>query len=135
MTVQKQGCTEVLSYSKHWPCLFPQHGLGKKHLRPIVLQTWQQTIVTEFPGDFARGLFHSDGYRGINRVRARLPGGDRWYEYQQYIFTNESQDILRLCTKALDQLGVDWRHSKRNAISVSRHQAVARLDEFVGPKY
>ena len=22
----KVGCTEVASYSKHWPCLFPQHG-------------------------------------------------------------------------------------------------------------
>ena len=28
---------EVSSYSKAWPCLFPQHGPGKKHLRRIVL--------------------------------------------------------------------------------------------------
>ena len=28
------GCTQVGSYSKHWPCLFPQHGPGLKHLRP-----------------------------------------------------------------------------------------------------
>jgi hypothetical protein len=27
----KIGCTEVASYSKHWPCLFPQHGPGRKH--------------------------------------------------------------------------------------------------------
>ncbi|GAA0392349.1 hypothetical protein GCM10009530_49560 [Microbispora corallina] len=38
--LQKQGCTEVNSYSKHWPCLFPQHGPGKKHERAIVLADW-----------------------------------------------------------------------------------------------
>jgi hypothetical protein len=33
--------TEVSMYWNHWPCLFPQHGRGKKHLRPIVLAPWQ----------------------------------------------------------------------------------------------
>ena len=75
-TQQKVGCVEVLSYSRHWPCLFPQHGPGRKHMRKIELQPWQRTIVAGNPGDFARGLFHSDGYRGINRVRARLAEGD-----------------------------------------------------------
>ena len=28
------NCTEVSLYSNHWPCLFPQHGPGRKHLRP-----------------------------------------------------------------------------------------------------
>jgi hypothetical protein len=35
----------------------------------------------------------------------------------------------------LDQLGFAWRFSKRSVISVARREAVARLDEFVGPKY
>jgi hypothetical protein len=35
----------------------------------------------------------------------------------------------------LDWLGVAWRFSRRNVISVARREAVARLDEFVGPKY
>jgi hypothetical protein len=38
-----------------------------------------------------------------------------------------------LCGEALDQLGVAWRYSRRNSISVARRAAVARLDEFVGP--
>jgi hypothetical protein len=33
-----KNCVEVSMYSKHWPCLFPQHGPGKKHLRPIKLE-------------------------------------------------------------------------------------------------
>jgi hypothetical protein len=126
---------EVICCSRHWPCLFPQHGPGKKHTRKIELQPWQRTIVFNHSGHFVRGLFHSDGYRGINRVRARLADGERWYEYPRYPFTSESRDILRLCGETLDQLGVASRFSRRNAISVARREAVARLDEFVGPKY
>ena len=87
------------------------------------------------PGEFARGLLHSDGYRGLNRVRRTLESGERWYEYPRYLFVNESADILRLCGETLDQLGVEWRFSKPNTISVAKRDAVARLDEFVGPKY
>ena len=135
MTQQKQGCTEVLSTSKHWPCLFPQHGPGRKHTRKIELADWQRDIVDRCPGDFARGLFHSDGYRGVNRVCRRWDGAEHWYEYPRYLFVNNSADILRLCGETLDRLGAEWRFSKPNTISVARKQAVARLDEFVGAKY
>ena len=104
--------TEVKSYSKHWPCLFPQHGPGKKHLRNIELADWQQVIVDRYPGDFVRGLIHSDGYRGTNRVRRVLADGERWYEYPRYLFVNKSLDILGLCGAALDQLEVDWRYAR-----------------------
>jgi hypothetical protein len=134
-TVQKVGCKEVYASSKHWPCLFPQHGPGKKHNRKIELEPWQRAITSQHPGQFARGLFHSDGCRFTNHVLRRLPSGGRWYEYPRYMFTNESADILRLCGETLDQLGVAWRFSRRNTISVARREAVARLDEFVGPKY
>ncbi len=134
-SVHRVGMTEVKSYSKHWPCLFPQHGPGKKHTRKIELAEWQRAIVERYPGDFARGLFHSDGWRGVNRVRGRLASGERWYEYPRYLFVNSSADILQLCGQALDLLGVGWRFSKPTTISVARKEAVARLDEFVGPKY
>jgi hypothetical protein len=134
-TQQRVGCTEVISCSRHWPCLFPQHGPGRKHTRKIELAQWQLVIVKRFPGEFARGLFHSDGWRGTNRVRGRLAGGDRWYEYPRYMFCNESRDILGLCGEVLDDLEVAWRFSRRNTISVARREAVARLDEFVGLKY
>jgi len=76
--------------------------------------------VTEHPGDFARGLFHSDGCRSINRVRRTRAGRDHWYEYPRYLFDNQSTDILRLCGEALDRLGVEWRFSKPTTISVAR---------------
>jgi hypothetical protein len=129
------GMTEVKSTSKHWPCLFPQHGPGRKHTRKIELAEWQQVIVDRYPGDFVRGLIHSDGYRGMNRVRRVFAGSDHWYEYPRYLFVNMSQDILQLCGQALDRLGVEWRFSKPTTISVAKKEAVALLDTFVGPKY
>jgi hypothetical protein len=133
--VSRPGCVEVKSTSTHWPCLFPQHGPGRKHARTIALVPWQQAIVTAYPGSFARGLFHSDGCRVINRVRRPLADGDRWYEYPRYFLANESADILALCGQTLDQLGISWRLARRNVLSVARRESVARLDEFVGPKY
>ena len=35
-------CVDVSMWSKHWPCFFPQHGPGRKHLRPIFLAPWQK---------------------------------------------------------------------------------------------
>jgi hypothetical protein len=133
--VQRSGMTEVKSYSKHWPCLFPQHGPGMKHTRKIELADWQQVIVDRYPGDFVRGLIHSDGCRSMNRVRRRFAGSDHWYEYPRYFFSNKSLDILALCGQALDRLGVEWRYARWDVISVAKRDAVARLDEFVGPKY
>jgi hypothetical protein len=94
----------------------PAAWAGSEALAQIELQPWQLAIVMAYPGRLARGLFHSDGYRGINRVRARLADGDHWYEYSRYLFTNESADILRLFGETQDRLGVAWRFSRPNAI-------------------
>jgi hypothetical protein len=133
--VHQQGCTMVKSTSKHWTCLFPQHGPGRKHTRKIELEQWQSAIVHKYPAEFVRGLFHSDGCRSINRVHRKLANGDRNYAYPRYLFSNKSADILQLCGETLDELEVAWRFSRPDTISVARREAVARLDEFVGPKY
>ena len=133
------ACTYVQSVSKHWPCLFPQHGPGRKHERRIELEPWQEEIVAKHPGDFARGLFHSDGCRSMNRVRRPLKDGDRWYEYPRYLFVNHSVDIHRLCGQALDRLGVAWRFSKPTMISVARRDAwpgwTSSLAPSINPQY
>jgi hypothetical protein len=133
--VQRIGMTQVKCYSKHWPWLFPQHGPGLKHTRSIKLADWQQVIVDRYPGDFVRGLIRSDGYRGMNRVRRVRAGQERWYEYPRYLFSNKSRDILGLCGAALDRIEVEWRFARPDVISVAKKESVARLDEFVGPKY
>ncbi|WP_244236181.1 transcriptional regulator [Micromonospora inaquosa] len=128
--VQKQGCVGVQSYGSHWPCLLPQHGPGKKHERAIVLTDWQRPILEVHPGDFLRGLFHSDGCRTANRVTTR----GRRYVYPRYMFVNESADIMGLCQWGLDLLGIAWRMNRRNSLSVARRDAVVTLDRHVGPK-
>ena len=106
--VRRKGCCEVKLYTKHWPCLFPQHGPGKKHERPIALEPWQQEIVDAHPWEFIRGLIHSDGCR-ITNWTTRLVGGERKrYEYPRYFFTNKSDDIRQLFTDTLDKVGVEW---------------------------
>ncbi len=131
----QQGCTTVASYSEHWPCLFPQHGPGAKHTRKITLDPWQQDIVAQHPREFLRGLFHSDGCRISNNVRRRLPSGDRWYSYPRYFFSNKSLDMLELCGDAMDSLGITWRYSRWDTVSVTKRDAVAAMEEFIGPKY
>lgn len=39
--VRGERCVNVTSCNPSWPCLLPQHGPGKKHLRPIRLEPWQ----------------------------------------------------------------------------------------------
>lgn len=120
----------VAMYSKQWPCLFPQHGPGRKHERPIFLADWQQRIVDDHHEPFLRGLIHSDGCRHINRVWRN----GKAYEYSRYNFTNASADIRALFCASCDALGIPWRRMNARNISVARREAVARLDEFVGPK-
>lgn len=132
---ERDGCTAVTALWKHWPCLFPQHGEGRKHTRRIELEGWQQEIVDAHPREFLCGLFHSDGCRIVNWTRRPVAGRMKRYEYPRYFFDNQSEDILRLCTDALERLGIAWRHPKRNTISVARREAVAALDEFIGPKH
>ncbi|MFD4178762.1 helix-turn-helix domain-containing protein [Streptomyces anulatus] len=136
---QRDNCVEVKSYSKHWTCAFPQHGPGKKHERPIVLEAWQQEIVDAHPWHFLRGLIHSDGCRNMNWTTRIVKGERKRYEYPRYWFTNVSDDIRRLYTDTLDALGITWTHCTRAGkpynISVARRASVALMDAHVGPKY
>jgi hypothetical protein len=62
-------CTRVQCYSKLMPLLFPQHGRGRKHERPIHLVPWQAEITARHPRELVRGLIHSDGSRFVARQR------------------------------------------------------------------
>jgi hypothetical protein len=125
------GAVRIEARWKHWPCLFPQHGVGRKHLRRIELVDWQREIVAKYPERMLRGLFHSDGSRFVNW--ASKADGRRYY-YPRYMFSNESDDIRQILTDALDLLGIAWRRPRRSVIAVSRKEAVGALDGFVGPK-
>lgn len=132
--VQPKGAeraVEISNYWKHWPCLIPQHGPGRKHMRPIVLADWQEPIVRVHVELFLRGLIHSDGTRIIATERKasyvrRAP---------RYAFSNRSEDILGIFRAACEIAGVHCTRASQKQIAVYSKSAVARLDEFVGPKY
>lgn len=116
---------EVYSYSKGWPCLFPQHGPGKKHLRRIALAEWQEELVRRTPRLLLRGLIQSDGCRFINTGRG--------WRYPRYVFSNFSSDIRAIFTSACDLVGLHWTTSG-HVVYVSRKADVDRMDGFIGPR-
>jgi hypothetical protein len=124
--VHGENAAEVASYSKSWPCLFPQHGRGLKHRRSIALKPWQRKIAEKHPHALIRGLIHSDGCRAMNLSNGRY--------YPRYFFDQVSDDIRGIFCSACDQLGIRWRQSRWKTISIARAESVTLLDLFVGPK-
>ncbi|MGI8414572.1 MAG: transcriptional regulator, partial [Solirubrobacteraceae bacterium] len=92
-------------YSKIWPCLFPQHGPGKKHERPIVLAEWQQELIDRCPEQLVHGLIHSDGCRFQNTGRCN-------WSWPRYAFAQTSDDIRDIFCRACDRLGLRWTAAK-----------------------
>ena len=137
--LQRTGCQNIKVYSKHLPCLFPQHGSGKKHERTIALEPWQEVIVNVHPWEFIRGFIHSDGCRITNWTTRLVAGERKRYEYPRYFFANKSDDVRKLFTDALDRVGVEWTTLARGSdpfnVSVARKASVALMDTHVGPKY
>jgi Homeodomain-like domain len=117
---------ELYSYSKHWPCLFPQHGPGRKHEREIALTAWQNRHVARWPSLLLRGLIQSDGCRFQNTGRG--------WSHPRYAFANLSEGIRTIFCEACDLMGLHWTASGEKTIYVSRKADVAELDRFVGPK-
>jgi hypothetical protein len=124
--VSRIGCFEINAYWKHWPCMFPQHGPGPKHLRRIALAQWQQEMVDLHPGRLLRGLIHSDGSRDLNFVNGK--------SYPRYSFSNVSRDIQAIFCETCDELGVHWTKPFWKTVAISKRPDVERRDTFIGAK-
>jgi hypothetical protein len=121
-----EGCRVVSSYAWEWKHLFPQHGAGRKHLRPIRLADWQLQIATEHPFDLLRGLIESDGSRFD-----RIVGGKA---YPAYEFTNESADIRGIFCSVARAVGLRLTTPRSDVVAVARREHVATLDLSVPSK-
>jgi len=115
----------LYAFFKHWTCLLPQHGPGKKHDRPIVLEPWQRELVEQAPWSFLRGCIRSDGCVFVNRTGK--------YAYESYDFRNLSRDILTLFASVCAHVGVECRLYPRR-VRVYRRASVALMLEHVGRK-
>jgi hypothetical protein len=132
----KENLVRVVASTPLWPRIFPQHGPGRKHMRRIELVDWQIDVTHAYPQDLLRGLIHSDGCRTTNRFKVELPSGRVGeYEYPRYFFSNLSDDIRRIFCDRCELLGIRWTQSNPRNISISHRTSVARLDEFIEPKW
>lgn len=121
-----KGCIAAIAYWKHWTCVFPQHGPGRKHDRLIQLAPWQAEIARAHPDQLLRGLINSDGSRTRNRVNGTI--------YPRYEFSNRSDDIRGIFTDACRAYGIRFTCPRRFVISVAKANDVAKLDTVIGPK-
>lgn len=96
------GCI-ISVHSSNLLTLFPQHDIGRKHERPIVLEDWQKEIIDEFPDDFLKGLIYTDG-------SFYLAGG----KYKRCSFTNKSKDIIDLCSDTMNKLNINHKIRLKN---------------------
>jgi Homeodomain-like domain len=101
MPSKHRRMTILSLYCTHLRCVLPQHGEGRKHERPIVLESWQRERIEREPWSFLRGCIRSDGCAFINRTGR--------YAYLSYEFKNRSVDILRLFRDACEMVGVEYR--------------------------
>jgi hypothetical protein len=127
----REGTTTILSvYSSHLPCLFPQHGPGKKHERRIELERWQRICIETAPLNFLRGCIRSDGSFFVNRTGV--------YRYPSYEFTNYSVDIAALFAEACDLAGIRYRRNVGRHGSakfrINRRESVGVLLHAIGIK-
>jgi hypothetical protein len=102
---ETNGCVISL-YSTNLLKLFPQHDIGKKHERQIVIEDWQNDIINEYNEDFLKGLIYTDGcfyYSG---------------KYERCNFTNKSLDIINLCSESMKKLNINHKIRTRNSESV-----------------
>ena len=111
-STSRPGCVEIRSDWKHWICLFPQHGPGPKHRRPIRLEPWQVRIIEAYPAAFLAGLIRSDGCRCVNRVKG--------HGYPRYLFSNSSAEIRAAFIWACGLVGVDGTASPSSTDSSGR---------------
>lgn len=135
--IKDRGSCAVLSvYSNHLPCLFPQHGPGKKHERSLAVEDWQDARIREAPWSMLRGLIWSDGCSFVNRHGR--------YADLCFAFSNMSTDLLDLFCSSCDAVGIVYRRYdprvegtvvRPGCVRVNRRPAVALMHENVGVKW
>jgi hypothetical protein len=129
------SCAVVGVYCNHLPCLFPQHGAGRKHERLIALEPWQHQIAMSAPWSLLRGLIWSDGCSFVNRHGK--------YEDLCFAFANRSTDLLDLFASTCDHLGLlyrrypprqDGERVRVGQVRINRREPVGQLLKHVGIK-
>ena len=127
----KAKCVEVRVHHKNMEYYFPQHGVGRKSERPIVLEQWQQDIVDCHRDCFIAGLIDTDGSHYFGKA------SKRWH----YQFTNKSKDIMDLFVESINKFDIHNYHLRFRTgtdilnVTISKTTDVAKLDEIYKTAY
>lgn len=124
--VNRNTYLEIYVHSNKLEKLFPQHEVGRKHQRKIILTNWQTEIISN--KYLLIGLFHSDGCYYINKVNG--------YEYESYSFSNKSLDIHKIFQTCCNNLGLSYtKTNKMNETQLRKRDVVNYLKDNIGTKY
>lgn len=126
--VQREGCSEISSSSRHGPCLFPQHGPGT-NTRPIILEAWQRWVAVERYAD-ASPRAHS-----LRRLAGNQTGS-----------ITDATNTRATCSPtvaghpgdlhtASARAGISCKQNGEWSIAISQRDSVANMDQFVGSEY
>jgi hypothetical protein len=63
-----------------------------------------------------------------------VAGQRKRYDYPRWELVNRSDDLIDICTAALDALDLHWTRPLINSVSVARAGDVRVLDALIGPK-
>ena len=128
------------SISKHWPCLFPQHGPGQEaRARDHARSHGNRRSSTPTLGS-SSGVSSTPTAAGSSNWTTRLVRGEqKRYEYPRYFFTNKSDDIRQAVHRHARPRSASSGQSspgQRPVQHLRRPQAsVALMDTHVGPKH
>jgi len=128
---RKVNCVDICVHNSHLKLLFPQHAIGKKHLREIKLAEWQKEILDRHPALFIKGLIHSDGCFYTTKQNNKI--------YERYGFANRSIDIVDLVKEYLEKINIKYAcHLNKTTqiyrLSISKKEEVQRLKALIGIK-
>jgi hypothetical protein len=126
---QRVGSSDITAHHHHLPCLFPQHGPGRKHHRRLLFEPWQIRLAHLHAWEVLRGLILTDGCTFTNWTTT----GGRRYEYLTYDLANRSEDVLWLALELSEALGLVPTESARG-IRWARRDDVRRLRRHIGTK-
>lgn len=127
----KSNCNIVLCYSRKLLDLFPQYGEGKKHNRKISLEEWQKQILSQYPEEFIRACFQSDGCIYQQKIGSKT--------YKRYSFSNMSLDIIEIFLFCLEKIGVNkdiYRHKSKGLYLIQnfKKEHVQVLNKIIDKK-
>ena len=134
-TSGRPGSWSCRRHWKHWPCLFPQHGPGRKHERPIVLEDVAARDRRRAPRRLPARAVPLRRRRGCANWATRMVAGERTrYDYPRWQFTQPLRRHPRAVLLGARPRGVLARPAdarQRLASDVARSTSSAQGDVSV----